>query len=192
MKLFLSFLLALSVSAFASSVPPTSDSAADSYNLANHLQTETPAHAVVAHALTNTSNAITLDGNNIGAAIPVRFIGSPVSLTGTAGTTVPAVTVIGTTNASQQFILHSARVIVLSSSSVTASPVVQLMSGTTALSGTVALSGSGGYVTPLTVTTPISLLSTGASGVALTLQLVTGGTAAALSAQIDVLGNFLQ
>ena len=76
-------LLAGAVLRLASSVnaAPTSDSAADWYNQLNKIQTETPAHAVVSRALTNKSNSVTLDGNNLGAYVSTVATGSTVSVT---------------------------------------------------------------------------------------------------------------
>ena len=186
-------LLAGAVLRLASSVnaAPTSDSAADWYNQLNKIQTETPAHAVVSRALTNKSNSVTLDGNNLGAYVSTVATGSTVSVTGTAGTSLAADS-IAATGSSTQFIVHSAWVAVLSSSSVTASPVVQLVSGTTAVSGTVALTGSSGYVTALPIASPLVLLTATNGAASLSLNLITGGTAAALNARVSAEFNFVQ
>ena len=120
---------------------------------------------------------------------PIIYTGTNVSLTGTAGSRVVVATLTGT---AQSFLVTNARVIVLSASGVTANPVVQLVSGTVALTGTAAVTGSANYVTTLTAVTLTPLILTGSAGLPLSLSIVTGGTATALSARVSVQGHYLK
>jgi hypothetical protein len=117
------------------------------------------------------------------------FKSGVLSVTGSTGT----VLTVSTMRPWKTFVSTSTEVICLSASSVTASPYLQVTSGTTALSGTGTLlsATTANAFTPIASPNPGTAVFTGSIPAPLSLVIAKTGTATALNVQVVVHGYYM-